>query len=86
VITLETAWNTFGKEPPPSKRDNRQEEFEQHCERMKLFRKSHDPAHTGAEALPPEYQQLLSTLRMVSYILNLVREQSAVTLPQNWQN
>jgi hypothetical protein len=95
---METVWNTFGKKKPHSNHESIQESFEQHLERMKIFRKSHNLAkpgecsrtlgtpHTKIEPVAPEVRKLLITLLIIGYVLNLIHERGTVVLPQNWQN
>ena len=95
---MEIVWNTYGKKPPPSDHESSQESFELHLERMRIFRKDHDPAepnkHLRAPGTPnakkepaaPEYQKLLLTLLKIGYVLKLVHERGTVLLPRNWQN
>ena len=95
---MEMAWNALEKKSPHSNHESRQESFEQHRERMRIFRRSHDfaehikhqkaPSSYPAKIKPvaPESYKLLSTLLIIGYVLNLIQEQSTVLLPKNWQN
>jgi hypothetical protein len=95
---MEIVWNNFGKEPPTSDHESSQELFELHTERMKIFRKDHDPAepnkpsrasstpHIKKEPAVPEYQTILVTSLRIGYVLRLVRERGITLLPRNWQN
>ena len=78
--------------PSHPNQESRQDSFEQHLERMRIFRQSHDPEDPPAPGTPPrikpasEAHKLLSPLLIIGYILNLVHERGAVLLPRNWQN
>lgn len=95
---MESAGKAFGKERSHSNYESRQDSFEQHLERMRVFRKSHDLAeskkssgapdasHARIEPGAPESHELLSTLLLTGYILNLINERGTVVLSRNWQN
>ena len=95
---MEMAWDALGKKTSPSKHKSQQDSFEQHLERMRIFRKSHNLAeqnkysrelgtpHAKIEPASPEFQKLLLTLLMTGYVLNLIHERGTILLPRNWQN
>ena len=95
---MESAGKTFGKERSHSNHESHQDSFEQHLERMRIFRKSHDLAeskkssgapdtpHAKIEPVTPESRELLSTLLLAGYVLNLINERGTVVLSRNWQN
>ena len=74
---------------------NQQDTFEQHDQRMRMFRKSHEliryanylRAESLKQASPPtDLQKLLPSLMKIGYLLSLVKERDSVLLPKNWQN
>ncbi len=95
---MEMAWNAPGKESPHSNHWSHQDSFEQHLERMRIFRKSHDlidqnkysrapgSPHTMIDPEAPEFHKLLQTLLTAGYVLNLIQERGTILLPRNWQN
>ena len=95
---MEMAWNALGKESSHSTHWSHQDSFEQHLERMRIFRKSHDLAeqnkcsrapgapHARIEPEAPEFHKLLTTLLITGYVLNLIQERGTILLPRNWQN
>lgn len=95
---MEMVWHALAKDSSPSNHQSHQDSFEQHLERMSIFRKSHDLAepdkyskalgtpHAQIESAAAEFHKLLLTLLIISYILNLIHERGTVLLPRNWQN
>jgi len=93
---MESVEKPSGKDRSHSSNESLQESFEQHLERMKIFRKSHDLAESRkssgapdvfhARIEPPVPHEFLSTLLITGYILNLINEHGTAVLSRNWQN
>lgn len=83
---MESIEYPFGKEWPHFNHESFQESFEEHLERMKIFREAHDLADSRKSPGAPESLEILTALQLTGYVLNLIRERGTILLPRNWQN
>ena len=95
---MKTVWNSYRNEQPYSNHMSSRESFEQHDERMRIFRRTHDLAQyakrttalcdtpTRIELIRPKSGRDLLILLHLRYVLKLVHANRTVILPRNSQN